>query len=118
MSAEISSSSLNVIDNCTRNFNIGTLVVTMHEENLHYIKAEIVIDFKGRNSSILKNKSAKLKDLLNTYLMKLTINKAKEDYITHKIHRDLKEIIDKYLAQRFPKMIEVKEVLIPTFLIN
>lgn len=98
-------------------FDLGEFVATSRDENLHYIKIEVQVGFVGDLESELEERSAELRDAVTSILMRLNIQRAKEDYIDNFLHKDIEREINKIL-DRTTSESRIVRVFIPTFLIN
>lgn len=102
----------------SRKFDLGEFVATSIDEELHYIKAEVSIEYQGISSEPLEKLKEKLRDDVNTLLMKQSINTVKQKYVDHTLHREILKKLEDTLNQRVPGQIQLKEVWIPLFLLN
>ncbi|RCK75273.1 MAG: hypothetical protein OZSIB_4357 [Candidatus Ozemobacter sibiricus] len=98
-------------------FDLGEFVATSRDEDLHYIKIEVEVGYIGNLEQELKNRKAELRDAITTILMKLTIQRAKEDYIDHFLHKDIEKALNQVLGTSTSES-RITKVFIPTFLIN
>ncbi len=98
-------------------FDLGEFIATSRDEDLHYIKIEVEVGYIGNLEQELKNRKAELRDTITTILMKLTIQRAKEDYIDHFLHKDIEKALNQVLGTSTSES-RITKVFIPTFLIN
>lgn len=98
-------------------FDLGEFVATSRDEELHYIKIEVQVGFIGNLEKELEERKGELRDAITTILMKLTIQRAKEDYIDHFLHKDIEKSLNQILGTSTSESRIIK-VFIPTFLIN
>jgi len=98
-------------------FDLGEFVATSRDEELHYIKVEVQIGFLGSLEKELEDRKGELQDAITTILMKLTTQRAKEDYIDHFLHKDIEKQLNLILGTSTSESRIIK-VFIPTFLIN
>ena len=115
--SEISTSTNQLLDSEKR-FGLGEFVAPSRDEELHYIKIEVELGYEGDSPEILDKNKNQLRDAVNTILMHLSIQRAKEDYIDHFLHKDIQKKIQTILDQISPNKIKIKKVFIPVFLIN
>ncbi|MFZ2960512.1 MAG: flagellar basal body-associated FliL family protein [Candidatus Ozemobacteraceae bacterium] len=98
-------------------FSLGEFTATTHDEDLHYIKIEVELGYVGALDKELDERKGELRDAINTVLMKLTILRAKEDYIDHFLHKDIEKRVNEILGTTSADSRIIK-VFIPSFLIN
>ncbi|MBF0500767.1 MAG: flagellar basal body-associated FliL family protein [Candidatus Riflebacteria bacterium] len=98
-------------------FSLGEFTATTRDEELHYIKIEVELGFVGALDKELEERKGELRDAINTILMKLTIQRAKEDYIDHFLHKDIEKRVNELLGTTSADSRIIK-VFIPAFLIN
>ncbi len=102
------------------NYSLGEFIVESADDDAyyHYIKAEVVVMFKWVNDEPLKKNDSRLKELITAFLKQTTIQKAREDYITRTLHKDIQKVIETELEKSSPDAFKIKAVVIPAFLIN
>lgn len=98
-------------------FSLGEFVATSRDEELHYIKIEVEVGFVGAIDKELEERKGELRDAILTILMKMTIQRAKEDYVDHFLHKDIEKKLNEVLGKTTSESRIVK-VYIPQFLIN
>ncbi|HEY9069263.1 MAG TPA: flagellar basal body-associated FliL family protein [Candidatus Ozemobacteraceae bacterium] len=98
-------------------FSLGEFTATTRDEELHYIKIEVEIGYVGNLEKELEERKGELRDAVTTILMKLTTQRAKEDYIDHFLHKDIEKQLNTILGKSSSESRIVK-VFIPVFLIN
>ncbi len=98
-------------------YSLGEFVATSRDEELHYIKLEVEIEFLGSLEKELEERKAKLRDTVTTILMRMTVQRAKEDYIDHFLHKDVERALNEVL-KTVKSESRIVQVNIPTFLIN
>ncbi len=98
-------------------FSLGEFTATTRDEELHYIKIEVEIGYVGNLEKELEERKGELRDAVTTILMKLTMQRAKEDYIDHFLHKDIEKQLNTILGKSSSESRIVK-VFIPVFLIN
>lgn len=99
-------------------YNLGKFVVASADEELSYIKVEVVVMFDWVNDEPLKKIDGRLKESITALLKKLTTKKAREDYIERILHQDIQKVIEAELEQSSPDTLKIKSVAIPDFLFN
>jgi flagellar basal body-associated protein FliL len=97
--------------------DLGEFIATSRDEELHYIKIRVEIGYIGNLEQELEERKAELRDAITTILMKLNIQRAKEDYIDHFLHKDIETELNRILGKTTSESRIIK-VFIPTFLIN
>lgn len=98
-------------------FNLGDFMATARDQGLHYIKIQIEVAYVGDLESVLEEHKAELHDKVTNHLMKLTIQRAKEDYIDGFLHKDLERELNKILGTSASES-RIVRVVIPSFLVN
>lgn len=98
-------------------FSLGEFTATTRDEELHYIKIEVEIGYIGNLDKELEERKGELRDAVTTILMKLNIQRAKEDYIDHFLHKDIEKQLNAILGKSSSESRIVK-IFIPVFLIN
>ena len=98
-------------------FDLGEFIATSRDEELHYIKIQVEVGYVGNLEQELEERKAELRDTITTILMKLNIQRAKEDYIDHFLHKDIEAELNRILGKTTSESRIIK-VFIPTFLIN
>ncbi|GAB4267918.1 MAG: hypothetical protein Kow0029_02820 [Candidatus Rifleibacteriota bacterium] len=98
-------------------FDLGEFIATSRDEELHYIKIQVEVGYVGNLEQELEERKAELRDAITTILMKLNIQRAKEDYIDHFLHKDIETELNRILGKTTSESRIIK-VFIPTFLIN
>lgn len=98
-------------------FSLGEFVATSRDEELHYIKIEVEVGYVGNIEKELEERKGELRDAVLTILMKMTIQRAKEDYVDHFLHKDIEKKLNETLGTTTSESRIVK-VYIPQFLIN
>lgn len=98
-------------------FSLGEFVATSRDEELHYIKIEVEVGYVGAIEKELEERKGELRDAVLTILMKMTIQRAKEDYVDHFLHKDIEKKLNEVLGKTTSESRIVK-VYIPQFLIN
>jgi flagellar basal body-associated protein FliL len=98
-------------------YSLGEFVATTRDEDLHYIKVEVELGFYGKLDKELDERKGELRDAVTTILMKMTVARAKEDYIDHFLHTDIVKKLNEILGTSESESRIVK-VFIPVFLIN
>jgi flagellar basal body-associated protein FliL len=98
-------------------FDLGEFVATSRDEELHYIKIQVEVGYIGNLEQELEERKAELRDAIVTILMKLTIARAKEDYIDKFLHKDIETELNRILGKTTSESRIIK-VFIPVFLLN
>lgn len=98
-------------------FKLGEFVASSRDDAMHYIKVEIELGFIGELEKELEARTAELRDAVTSTLMRLNIQRAKEDYIDNFLHKDIERELNRVLGRSTSESRIVK-VFIPTFLIN
>ncbi len=98
-------------------FDLGEFIATSRDEELHYVKIQVEVGYVGNLEQELEERKAELRDAITTILMKLNIQRAKEDYIDHFLHKDIEKELNRILGKSTSESRIIK-VFIPTFLIN
>jgi hypothetical protein len=121
----ISSDSANIVPISTQSqemknlkFNLGDIIVSSRDEELHYIKIELGIEYEGLNEEPFLKHADRIQEKVTQYLMQLTVQRAKEDYINAVMHKDIQKFVEKIIEEIAPGSIKIKKILIPTFLVN
>jgi len=98
-------------------FDLGEFIATSRDEELHYIKIQVEVGYIGNLEKELEERKAELRDCITNILMKLNIQRAKEDYIDRFLHKDIERELNKILGKSTSES-RIISVFIPTFLIN
>ena len=98
-------------------FDLGEFIATSRDEELHYIKIQVEVGYIGSLEKELKERKAELRDCITNILMKLNIQRAKEDYIDRFLHKDIERELNRILGKSTSES-RIVSVFIPTFLIN
>lgn len=98
-------------------FDLGEFIATSRDEELHYVKIQVEVGYVGNLEQELEERKAELRDAITTILMKLNIQRAKEDYIDHFLHKDIETELNRILGKTTSESRIIK-VFIPMFLIN
>ena len=98
-------------------FDLGNFTVTSRDEEMHYIKILVEVGYVGTLDKELEERKAELRDAINGIMMKLTIQRAKEDYIDRFLHKEIEKRLNEVLGTSTSDRRIVK-VFIPEFLIN
>ncbi|MBU1105472.1 MAG: flagellar basal body-associated FliL family protein [Candidatus Riflebacteria bacterium] len=98
-------------------FDLGEFIATSRDEELHYIKIQVEIGYIGNLEKELEERKAELRDCITNILMKLNIQRAKEDYIDRFLHKDIERELNRILGKSTSES-RIVSVFIPTFLIN
>mgnify|MGYP001076152707 CR=1 FL=1 len=98
-------------------FDLGEFVATSRDEELHYIKIQVEVGFVGSLEKELEERKAELRDKIINILMKLNVQRAKEDYIDRFLHKDIERELNTLLGKSTSES-RIIQVVIPTFLIN
>ncbi len=98
-------------------FDLGEFIATSRDEELHYIKIQVEVGYIGNLEQELEERKAELRDTITNILMKLNIQRAKEDYIDRFLHKDIERELNSILGKSTSESRIIK-VFIPTFLIN
>ncbi len=98
-------------------FDLGEFIATSRDEELHYIKIQVEVGYIGNLEQELDDRKAELRDAITNILMKLNIQRAKEDYIDRFLHKDIERELNSILGKSTSESRIIK-VFIPTFLIN
>lgn len=98
-------------------FNLGEFIATSRDEELHYIKIEVELGYVGSLEAELEERKAELRDSITTTLMKLNVQRAKEDYIDGFLHKDIEKELNNILGRSTSES-RIIRVFIPVFLIN
>lgn len=98
-------------------FDLGEFIATSRDEELHYIKIQVEVGYIGNLEQELEERKAELRDTITNILMKLNVQRAKEDYIDRFLHKDIERELNSILGKSTSESRIIK-VFIPTFLIN
>ncbi|PKL50795.1 MAG: hypothetical protein CVV42_01975 [Candidatus Riflebacteria bacterium HGW-Riflebacteria-2] len=98
-------------------FDLGEFIATSRDEELHYIKIQVEVGYIGNLEKELEERKAELRDCITNILMKLNIQRAKEDYIDRFLHKDIERELNRILGKSTSES-RIISVFIPTFLIN
>jgi flagellar basal body-associated protein FliL len=98
-------------------FDLGEFIATSRDEELHYIKIQVEVGYIGNLEQDLEERKAELRDTITNILMKLNIQRAKEDYIDRFLHKDIERELNSILGKSTSESRIIK-VFIPSFLIN
>ncbi len=98
-------------------FDLGEFVATARDEELHYIKIQVEVGYIGSLEKELEERKAELRDKIVNILMKLNVQRAKEDYIDKFLHKDIERELNALLGKSTSES-RIIQVVIPTFLIN
>jgi flagellar basal body-associated protein FliL len=98
-------------------FDLGEFVATSRDEELHYIKIQVEVGYIGTLEKELEERKAELRDKIINILMKLNVQRAKEDYIDRFLHKDIERELNTLLGKSTSES-RIIQVVIPTFLIN
>ena len=98
-------------------FDLGEFVATARDDELHYIKIQVEVGFIGSLEKELEERKAELRDKIINILMKLNVQRAKEDYIDKFLHKDIERELNALLGKSTSES-RIIQVVIPTFLIN
>ncbi|NCB38227.1 MAG: flagellar basal body-associated FliL family protein [Erysipelotrichia bacterium] len=98
-------------------FDLGEFFATSRDEELHYIKIQVELGYTGTLDKELEERKAELRDKVINILMKLTMQRAKEDYIDGFLHKDIERELNNIL-ERSTSESRIVQVVIPAFLIN
>ncbi|PKL45551.1 MAG: hypothetical protein CVV41_00710 [Candidatus Riflebacteria bacterium HGW-Riflebacteria-1] len=98
-------------------FDLGEFIATSRDEELHYIKIQVEVGYIGSLEKELEERKAELRDCITNILMKLNIQRAKEDYIDRFLHKDIERELNRILGKSTSES-RIVSVFIPTFLIN
>jgi len=98
-------------------FDLGEFIATSRDEELHYIKIQVEVGYIGNLEQELEERKAELRDTITNILMKLNIQRAKEDYIDRFLHKDIERELNNILGKSTSES-RIIRVFIPTFLIN
>ena len=98
-------------------FDLGEFIATSRDEELHYIKIQVEVGYIGNLEKELEERKAELRDCITNILMKLNIQRAKEDYIDRFLHKDIERELNRILGKSTSES-RIVSVFIPTFLIN
>ncbi len=98
-------------------FDVGEFVATSRDDDLHYIKIEVQLGYMGDLEKELTTRKSEIRDAIVTILMKMTVQRAKEDYIDKFLHKDIEKKVNELLGATTANS-RVVQVWIPQFLIN
>ncbi len=98
-------------------FDLGEFIATSRDEELHYIKIQVEVGYIGSLEKELEERKAELRDCITNILMKLNIQRAKEDYIDRFLHKDIERELNRILGKSTSES-RIVSGFIPTFLIN
>jgi len=98
-------------------FDLGEFIATSRDEELHYIKIQVEVGYIGNLEKELEERKAELRDKIINILMKLNIQRAKEDFIDRFLHKDIERELNSILGKSTSES-RIIHVVIPTFLIN
>ena len=98
-------------------FDLGEFVATSRDEELHYIKIQVEVGYIGSLEKELEERKAELRDKIINILMKLNVQRAKEDYIDKFLHKDIERELNALLGKSTSAS-RIIQVVIPVFLIN
>ena len=83
----------------TGRYDLGEFVATSRDEDLHYIKIVVEVEYIGNIEKELEERRGELRDAITTILMKLTTARAKEDYIDHFLHKVIERELNNKLGR-------------------
>lgn len=95
---------------------LSPIIITSADEELHYLKLEIVFSCTKGYAELARQDSGKIFAEIRKMLQKYTIQKAKEDYIDRFLHKDIQKCLNQIFGRNNKN--GVIKVFIPTFLIN
>ncbi|MBI3037802.1 flagellar basal body-associated FliL family protein [bacterium] len=98
-------------------FNLGEFTATLRDEELHYIRVEVEIGFMGNMDKDLEERKNELRDATIKILMKLTVQRAKEDYVDGFLHKEIEKRLNEIMEASTSDSRIIK-IFIPQFLIN
>jgi len=98
-------------------FNIGEFISPSRDEELHYIKVEVEVGYLGTLDKELEERKGELRDAITRHIMKLTIQRAKEDYVDGFLHKDIEKKLNEVLGTSTSES-RIIQVWIPSFIIN
>lgn len=98
-------------------FELGEFVAVSRDEDLHYIKVEVVVSYVGNLEAELQERKAELRDAVNTLLMRLTVARAKEDIVDRFLHKEIENRLNQVLRREASES-RITGVFIPVFLVN
>lgn len=98
-------------------YDLGEFIATSRDEELHYIKIQVEVGYIGNLEQELEERKAELRDKIINILMKLNIQRAKEDFIDRFLHKDIERELNNILGKSTSES-RIIQVVIPTFLIN
>lgn len=98
-------------------FDVGEFVATSRDDELHYIKIEVQLGYIGDLEKELTSRRSEIRDAIVTILMKMTVQRAKEDYIDKFLHKDIERKVNELLGTATANS-RIVQVYIPQFLIN
>lgn len=98
-------------------FDLGEFIATSRDEELHYIKIQVEVGFLGSLEKELAERKSELRDAIVNHLMKLTVQRAKEDNIDRFLHKDIERELNRVLGKSTSES-RIVSVFIPSFLVN
>ncbi|MBF0547884.1 MAG: flagellar basal body-associated FliL family protein [Candidatus Riflebacteria bacterium] len=98
-------------------FQLGEFTAPARDEEVHYIKIEVELEFTGDLEKELTERKNELRDSVTTIIMKLTIQRAKEDYIDRFLHQEILNKLNEILGLTGNKK-RILKIFIPSFLVN
>ncbi|MBF0410626.1 MAG: flagellar basal body-associated FliL family protein [Candidatus Riflebacteria bacterium] len=101
----------------TSRFSLGDFTAPARDEEVHYIKIEVELEFTGDLEKELTRRKNELRDAVTTIIMKLTIQRAKEDYIDRFLHQEIQNKLNEILGTSGTKN-RIIRIYIPSFLVN
>lgn len=105
-------------ENKSSQYNLGEFITASKDKDLHYIKIEASIVFEGSNEKGLAENNNAIKEAITTLLMGLTIQKAKEEYISKTLQKGIQTKIEQILTESGVTNIKIERIHIPVFLVN
>ena len=98
-------------------FDLGEFIATLRDEDLHYIKIQVELGYVGALEHELEERKGEMRDKIINILMKLNIQRAKEDFIDRFLHKEIEKELNNVLGKSQSES-RIIQINMPVFLIN
>jgi len=96
-------------------YDLGEFVITTETGGLHYVVAEVEIDFDGPNKEEIEEKREELREVINDLFVKSMPLQVYEDGLDKTIQEDLLKKIQKVLDNSVKNQIKINKIQIRTY---
>ncbi len=93
----------------------GELFTNLGGDGNHQIKLGIEVSLERGNREELKKIEGEIRDAISSFLVTISIEKAKEDFGKRFLQKKLREIVESVIEKRFPDEIKTQELFINQF---